>query len=177
MFFFRQKQAPGMSPAEAIEGARDGSVTVIDVREHGEVAMSGKAKGALHIPLMRLRDMADQLIKIAAERMARKADPIEPASGIFDEFCAAFPYAGQRLEVVALGQEAAEVVGRRLLAVAQRQRARQHRGVERPPLEGVGRVAQAEVVGATRRGELGHPDAVEPDVEVVPRPCHRAPRR
>ena len=59
MFFFRQKQAPGMSPAEAIEGARDGSVTVIDVREHGEVAMSGKAKGALHIPLMRLRDMAD----------------------------------------------------------------------------------------------------------------------
>jgi transcription-repair coupling factor (superfamily II helicase) len=41
----------------------------------------------------RLRDMADQLIKIAAERLARKADPVEPASGIFDEFCAAFPYA------------------------------------------------------------------------------------
>ncbi|BDW99563.1 transcription-repair-coupling factor [Maricaulis maris] len=40
----------------------------------------------------RLRDMADQLIKIAAERLARKADPIEPASGIFDEFCSAFPY-------------------------------------------------------------------------------------
>ena len=36
--------------------------------------------------------MADQLIKIAAERLARKADPIEPASGIFDEFCSAFPY-------------------------------------------------------------------------------------
>ncbi|WP_203292289.1 transcription-repair coupling factor [Maricaulis parjimensis] len=41
----------------------------------------------------RLRDMADQLIKIAAERLARKAEPIEPQSGVFDEFCAAFPYA------------------------------------------------------------------------------------
>ena len=41
----------------------------------------------------RLRDMADQLIKIAAQRMARKAEPVEPQSGIFDEFCAAFPYA------------------------------------------------------------------------------------
>ena len=41
----------------------------------------------------RLRDMADQLIKIAAERLARKAEPIEPQAGIFDEFCAAFPYA------------------------------------------------------------------------------------
>ena len=41
----------------------------------------------------RLRDMADQLIKIAAERMSKKADPVEPPSGIYDEFCAAFPYA------------------------------------------------------------------------------------
>lgn len=40
----------------------------------------------------RLRDMADQLIKIAAERLARKADPIEASSGIYDEFCSAFPY-------------------------------------------------------------------------------------
>ncbi len=48
-----------LSPKDAVSGARDGSVTVIDVREHGEVAMSGKAAGALHIPLVRLRDMAD----------------------------------------------------------------------------------------------------------------------
>lgn len=48
-----------LSPTDAVQGARDGSVTVIDVREHGEVAMSGKAAGALHIPLIRLRDMAD----------------------------------------------------------------------------------------------------------------------
>jgi transcription-repair coupling factor (superfamily II helicase) len=41
----------------------------------------------------RLRDMADQLIKIAAQRLARTAEPIETSSGIYDEFCAAFPYA------------------------------------------------------------------------------------
>jgi len=48
-----------LSPKDAIQGLQDGSVTVIDVREHSEVAMSGKATGALHIPMMRLRDMAD----------------------------------------------------------------------------------------------------------------------
>ncbi len=59
MFLFRQARNRGLSPQEAVAGAKDGSVIVIDVRDHGELAMSGKAKGALHIPLMRLRDMAD----------------------------------------------------------------------------------------------------------------------
>jgi len=48
-----------VSPEDAISGSKDGSITVIDVREDGEVAASGKAAGALHIPLIRLRDMAD----------------------------------------------------------------------------------------------------------------------
>ncbi|MEQ8405194.1 MAG: transcription-repair coupling factor [Oceanicaulis sp.] len=41
----------------------------------------------------RLRDMADQLIKIAAQRNARDAEIIEPPSGLYDEFAARFPYA------------------------------------------------------------------------------------
>jgi transcription-repair coupling factor (superfamily II helicase) len=41
----------------------------------------------------RLRDMADQLIKIAAQRNAREAEVIEPPSGLYDEFAARFPYA------------------------------------------------------------------------------------
>ena len=41
----------------------------------------------------RLRDMADQLIKIAAKRLSKPADIVEPGEGIYDEFCAAFPYA------------------------------------------------------------------------------------
>ncbi|SEO51704.1 Rhodanese-related sulfurtransferase [Salinihabitans flavidus] len=59
MFFFRQAPTKGMTAQEAVTAQRDGRVTVIDLREHGEVASTGKAAGALHIPLSRLRDMAD----------------------------------------------------------------------------------------------------------------------
>jgi transcription-repair coupling factor (superfamily II helicase) len=40
----------------------------------------------------RLRDMAEDLIRIAAARAARTADAIEPHAGAYDEFCARFPY-------------------------------------------------------------------------------------
>ncbi len=59
MMFFGRTRAAGLSPRDAIEGAEQGEVTVIDVREHGEVAATGKAKGAVHIPLTRLPHMAD----------------------------------------------------------------------------------------------------------------------
>jgi len=48
-----------MTASQAVAQSAEGTITLIDVREHGEVAGSGKAEGALHIPLMRLRDMAD----------------------------------------------------------------------------------------------------------------------
>lgn len=57
MFGFSRK--PKLSAQEAVEGANAGTVTVIDVRDHSEIATSGKASGALHIPLTRLSDMAD----------------------------------------------------------------------------------------------------------------------
>ena len=40
----------------------------------------------------RLRDMADQLIRIAAEREIRTTESIIPPPGAYDEFCAKFPY-------------------------------------------------------------------------------------
>ncbi len=40
----------------------------------------------------RLRDMAEGLIRIAAERAMRTTDPVDPPHGVFDEFCARFPY-------------------------------------------------------------------------------------
>ncbi len=40
----------------------------------------------------RIRDMAEQLIKIAAQRLLVKADPIDINSGAYDEFAARFPY-------------------------------------------------------------------------------------
>lgn len=41
----------------------------------------------------KLRDMAGELIKIAAKRAMRKAEPINIPDGAYDEFCARFPYA------------------------------------------------------------------------------------
>jgi transcription-repair coupling factor (superfamily II helicase) len=41
----------------------------------------------------RIRDMAEQLIAIAAERMIRKGTVFTPPEGLYDEFSARFPYA------------------------------------------------------------------------------------
>ncbi|MEM9988971.1 MAG: DEAD/DEAH box helicase, partial [Pseudomonadota bacterium] len=40
----------------------------------------------------RIRMMAEQLIAIAAKRATKKADILAPTSGVYDEFCARFPY-------------------------------------------------------------------------------------
>ena len=40
----------------------------------------------------RLRDMADQLIRVAAERELRKTEKIIPPAGLYEEFCAKFKY-------------------------------------------------------------------------------------
>ena len=40
----------------------------------------------------RLRDMAEGLIRIAAERAMRTTEALDPPHGVFDEFCARFPY-------------------------------------------------------------------------------------
>src|SRR3546814_4942952 len=36
--------------------------------------------------------MAEGLIAIAAERELRRTDPLYPPAGVYDEFCARFPY-------------------------------------------------------------------------------------
>lgn len=40
----------------------------------------------------RIREMAEQLIRVAAERELRKGRALSAAHGVFDEFCARFPY-------------------------------------------------------------------------------------
>ena len=40
----------------------------------------------------RLRDMAEGLIQLAAARAMREGQQIDPPSGLYDEFCAQFPY-------------------------------------------------------------------------------------
>lgn len=48
-----------ISGVDAVSGTKSGKLTLIDVREPGEVSKSGKARGALHIPLMTLNSKAD----------------------------------------------------------------------------------------------------------------------
>jgi transcription-repair coupling factor (superfamily II helicase) len=40
----------------------------------------------------RLRDMAEELIKIAAQRKLRQTERLVPPAGLYEEFCARFPY-------------------------------------------------------------------------------------
>ena len=51
----------------------------------------------------RLRDMAEGLIKIAAKRAMRTAEPVEPPSGSYEEFCARFPFAETDDQLNAIG--------------------------------------------------------------------------
>ena len=55
----RQATASRMTPQDAVAKAKAGEITVIDVRDHNELAMSGKAAGALHIPLSVLQMQAN----------------------------------------------------------------------------------------------------------------------
>jgi transcription-repair coupling factor (superfamily II helicase) len=51
----------------------------------------------------RLREMAEGLIRIAAERATKTVDPVDPPHGVFDEFCARFPYEETEDQLVAIG--------------------------------------------------------------------------
>ena len=51
----------------------------------------------------RIKMLAEQLIKIAAQRAMKSADQINPPDGIYDEFCARFPYAETEDQLNAIG--------------------------------------------------------------------------
>lgn len=58
MFMFRPPTMP-LGYDDVVTRAITGRVTLIDVREPSELAQTGKAKGALHIPMGQLRERAD----------------------------------------------------------------------------------------------------------------------
>jgi transcription-repair coupling factor (superfamily II helicase) len=77
-------------PVENIElvsryGSEDSGVQLDKL---GGVAWQGRKARAKQ----RLRDMAEELIRIAAARASRTAEPLDPPEGLYDEFCARFPY-------------------------------------------------------------------------------------
>ncbi len=52
----------------------------------------------------RIRDMAEQLIKIAAQRELARVEPIELPSGIYDEFAARFPFEETEDQLASISQ-------------------------------------------------------------------------
>jgi transcription-repair coupling factor (superfamily II helicase) len=78
-------------PVENIEmlsrfGSEVAGVTLDKLGGAGWQTRKAKAK-------QRIRDMAGELIRIAAERRLRDADAMMPPEGSWDEFCARFPFA------------------------------------------------------------------------------------
>ncbi len=59
MFNFMRKSEPGLALSDAIAQVAAGELTLIDIRDHGELTQTGTASGALHIPMMRLPMVAD----------------------------------------------------------------------------------------------------------------------
>lgn len=91
------------SVPEAIELARQGRLTLLDVREAGEVAASGTAKGAVHIPLGLLPLKADPRSPDYDRRLAGKPVAV---------FCAAGARAGRAVALLEqFGHEAVNIGG------------------------------------------------------------------
>ncbi|GAB4572493.1 MAG: transcription-repair coupling factor [Rhodothalassiaceae bacterium] len=61
----------------------------------------------------RIREMADALIKVAAERSLRTADRLEVPSGLMDEFAARFPYAETEDQLRAIEDVASDLASGR----------------------------------------------------------------
>lgn len=79
------------SVQQAIDLAAKGQITLIDVRETGEVTATGTAKGAVHIPLGLLPLKADPKAPDFDARLAGKPVAV---------FCAAGARAGRAVELL-----------------------------------------------------------------------------
>lgn len=89
---------------DVITAAAKGDVTVIDVREAAEVAASGQAKGALHIPMAMLAMRADA----KGPSYDNRIDPKKPVA----IYCAAGGRAGMAaMTMKQLGYDAMNIGG------------------------------------------------------------------
>jgi transcription-repair coupling factor (superfamily II helicase) len=87
-------------PVENIELlSRYGTDAVAELDKLGGVAWQAK-KSRLK---KRIRDMAEQLIKIAAQRQLSSVEPVEIPTGTYDEFAARFPYDETEDQLAAIG--------------------------------------------------------------------------
>jgi transcription-repair coupling factor (superfamily II helicase) len=61
----------------------------------------------------RIREMAEELLKIAAARMLARAKPMATGNGEFEEFCARFPYSETEDQQTAIADTLADMAGDR----------------------------------------------------------------
>jgi rhodanese-related sulfurtransferase len=100
--FFRSS-APSLTAADCVAKAAAGEVTLLDVREVGEVQASGLAKGAVHIPLGLLPLKADPKAPDFDRRLAGKPIAV---------YCAAGARAGRAVQFLqSVGLEAHNIGG------------------------------------------------------------------
>lgn len=93
MFGFLTKSRPArINPSEAIARVRDGTLALIDVREAGELRQTGKAKGALHIPLGQIGAQTDP----KSGHFNRKLDPTKAVA----LYCASGARSGRAADVM-----------------------------------------------------------------------------
>lgn len=94
---------PVTSVPQAIEMAARGEITLLDVRDLSEVAASGTARGAVHIPLSLLPLRADPRGPDYDHRLAGKPLAV---------FCAAGARAGRAVALLeSFGHEAVNIGG------------------------------------------------------------------
>ena len=94
---------PITSVPQAIDLASKGEIVLLDVREAGEVATSGTARGAIHIPLGLLPLRADPRAPDYDARLTGKPVAV---------FCAAGARAGRAVELLQrFGHEAVNIGG------------------------------------------------------------------
>ena len=90
--FGLSRRAKGLSVAEAVRRVADGTMTLLDVRNADEVARSGKAAGAVHVPLTLLPMRADPRSPDFDARLA----PDHPVA----VYCASGARSGQAVQVL-----------------------------------------------------------------------------
>ena len=98
-------------PVENIEvlsrfGSEDGSATLDKLGGVAWQARKAKMKA-------RIREMADQLIKLAAERELKEGQRITASEGMFDEFCARFPFTETEDQLRAINDVTADLASGR----------------------------------------------------------------
>lgn len=99
-----RSSGPKLTPHEIVEKASKGEMTVIDIRDGSEVNTTGKAEGALTIPMVALKLQADR----NGPDYNPKIDPSKPIA----LYCASGARSGMAVRMMkALGYEEVHNLG------------------------------------------------------------------